>query len=212
MSSNLTPTAKILGYNLKVNNKKYGTIIFDFFGVISSEVAPVWLRRYFSEKDIVELRKTYIEPADRGDISENQLFDVLSKISSLPPERIRDEWLALAIVRVDMVEFIKKLSGKYKLAILSDTPSLFFREIISENKLEKLFDKIIVSSEIHATKENLDTYKIVLKELDALPKETIFIDDNPANVGRARSLGIEGLVFSNQPKLEKDLSSMGISA
>ena len=31
-------------------------IVFDFFGVISSEIAPVWLRKYFNEEDAKRIK------------------------------------------------------------------------------------------------------------------------------------------------------------
>lgn len=190
---------------------KYKAIVFDFFGVISSEVAPIWLEKYFSGEDITELREKYIKPTDRGDISENQFFDVLSSMVSTPSKEIRREWLELVVINASILELIKKLRSKYKLAILSDTPSPFFWEIISQNKLEGLFDKVIVSSEIRMTKADVEIYKLILEDLGILPKEAIFIDDNPANVERARSLGIKGFVFTSEIKLKTDLSSLGIT-
>lgn len=34
-------------------------IIFDFFGVISSEVFPIWAKKYFSPTEIKTIRKRY---------------------------------------------------------------------------------------------------------------------------------------------------------
>ena len=193
-----------------MEQEKYKAVIFDFFGVISSEVAPVWFKEYLPEEDMAELRKRYLEPSDIGEMSAEELFDQLSKLVPLSPQEIRDQWLALTVIRNDMIDLIKKLSGKYKLAILSDTQSSLFREIIAINKLEDLFNNIFVSSEIRMTKADTRIYQLALKELGVRAEESIFTDDKPANVERARSLGITGFVFTDRPTLENDIKKEGL--
>ncbi len=194
-----------------MENAKYKAIIFDFFGVISSEVAPRWFKKHLPQEDLLELRKKYLQPADRGEISTEQLFSQLSKLVPITPENIRQEWLELAVIGNDMIEIVRKLKDHYKLAILSDSQSSFFREIIKTHDLEHLFNTIIVSSEINMTKANIETFTFALNTLGVKPEETIFTDDNAANVARAQSLGITGLVFSDQAQLKSDLSKLGIS-
>ena len=116
----------------------------------------------------------------------------------------------LAHIDQSVVNFIKQLIGKYKLAILSDAPSPFIREIIATNQLEKFFDTIIVSSEVHMTKADQGIFRLVLDDLQTLAAETIMIDDNPENIKIAESLGIKGFLFTDLPKLEKGLSDVGI--
>ena len=193
-----------------MEQEKYKAVIFDFFGVISSEVAPVWFKEYLPREDMAELRKTYLEPSDIGEMSAEELFDQLSKLVPLSPQEIRRQWLALTVVRHDMIDLIKKLSGRYKLAILSDTQSSLFREIIAINKLEGLFDNIFVSSEIRMTKADIKIYQLALKELGVRAEESIFTDDKAANVERARSLGIKGFVFTDRPTLENDIKKEGL--
>ncbi len=41
-------------------------------------------------------------------------------------------------------------------------------------------------------------------------EETIFIDDNPENIKRAKQSGIEGILFKNARDLEEELVEKGI--
>ena len=194
-----------------MENSKYKAIVFDFFGVLSSEVAFAWLSKHFSGEKMAELRKVYIVPIDKGDLPEKEWFDALGKLLSVSSKQVRDEWLGLATIDQDMIALVRRLKGSYKLAILSDAPSPFFREVIAKDKLENLFDEIIVSSEVHMTKESPGSYRFVLDKLSISPEDAIFIDDNPANVDRALSLGMKGIIFSGRAKLESDLSDLGVT-
>lgn len=189
---------------------KYKAIIFDFFGVISSEVEPVWSKKYLTEKDIPGFKNKYMIPADAGEISDKEYFEGLSKLTSIPPEKIRKDWLDLAVINNGVVELIKTLGDNYKLAILSDSPAPFIREIILKNKLEDLFDKIIVSSEVKLTKRDDAIFELALKELDVTAEEAVFIDDRPENAERAKSLGMEAFIFTDEAKLKNELSAIGI--
>ncbi len=189
---------------------KYQAIIFDCFGVIFSEVAPVWLRKHVSEEEFLKWKEQYFGPVDRGDMSEEEYFETLGKAFSMSAKVVRDEWLALAVPRPEMIALSIRLKEKYKLAVLSDTPAPFFREIISEHQLENLFDKLLISSELHMTKADSKIFTLAAHELGVSPAETIFIDDNQGNVERARSIGIMGLVFTDYHNLEKDLTALGI--
>lgn len=189
---------------------KYKAIIFDFFGVISSEVEPFWSKKHLTEKDVIELKSKYLIPVDTGKISEEEFFVALGRLSSISPEEIRRDWLDLAIINKSVVELIRALAENHKLAILSDAPALFIREIVTKNKLENLFDKIIVSSEVGLTKRDKAIFELALKELDVASNETVFVDDRSENIARAKSLGMEGFVFTDEAKLKKDLSNIGV--
>jgi hypothetical protein len=44
-------------------------LIFDFFGVACSEVAPYWLAKYLPAAEAVTVKATIVGAADRGALS-----------------------------------------------------------------------------------------------------------------------------------------------
>lgn len=188
----------------------FKAIIFDYFGTLSSEVAPVWLKNHFSQDKISELRRDYLALVDRGDMDENKMFADIGKMSEIPPEKMREEWLSTALLHPDMLNLVKELRGRYKLAILSDTASAFFRDVLRADGISNLFDAIIVSSEIHMTKADDGSYETVLELLDVPAEQAIMVDDNPANIARAKKLGITGFIFTNYETLRTDLAGVGV--
>lgn len=81
---------------------------------------------------------------------------------------------------VDALKIIPKLKAKYKLAIVSDEwPSL--RDVYENKDLYNYFDSFIISSVLGITKPNEKMYLKALEELNILPEEAVFIDDNIIN-------------------------------
>lgn len=193
----------------------YKGIIFDFFGVISSEVAPFWLIKYFPQEQVSELKEKYVSPADRGDISYEQFIDRLAKTTVLSPEVIKKEWSDLVVIDEEVVAFIKKIKNIYKVGLLSDAPSEFLRGILRVHNLENLFDEIVISSEVNTTKKNKEIYSLILKKMGLDATEVMFVDDNINNIKLAEQLGIRSykyesttdlphLVNELDPNLKKD--------
>jgi len=54
------------------------------------------------------------------------------------------------------------------------------------------------------------TFEILRARFGLDPVPTVFIDDLPANVEAARSLGFLGLVFTDAPRLRGDLRDLGL--
>ena len=61
-------------------------IVFDFFGVISSEVAPFIFGEVFSDEEAKRLKEEYMQPADRGDVTEREMYENLARLFSRTPE------------------------------------------------------------------------------------------------------------------------------
>ena len=191
---------------------QYKTIMFDFFGVISSEIAPHWFEKHFSKIDAATLKEKYARPADSEEISEIEYFAQLAKLVSEKPEDIRNEWMSMVSINLNLVDYIKALRRNFQIVLCSNAPSPFLREILEKNTLSILFDTIIISSEIHAIKPEPDFFRLVLDRCAIKPEESVFIDDNNNNVIGAESIGIKGFVFSSLAQLKDSLESLEIKS
>lgn len=175
----------------------YKAVIFDFFGVISSEVAPFWFAQYFTAEEALKLKDEYVNPADRGDISEDELFLRLGQLVSLEPKTIREDWLNKVHIDRKVIEFIRNLKDAFPIALCSNSPSPFLREILLRNHLNELFDVEVISSEIRHKKPSAEIFLYTLEKLGCKAKEAIFIDDNIDYITAARSLGITAVHYTD---------------
>ena len=66
------------------------------------------------------------------------------------------------------------------------------------------------SAELHATKAEPAAYAAVLARLGVEPSAIFFIDDTPANVTMARSLGWDAVVFTANDPLIAELGARGL--
>ena len=184
----------------------YKTIIFDFFGVICSEIAPFWLARYLSPAEAVRVKSTIVQAADRGALSQEELFSALAEITQVPPSQIEQEWLSYVVIDDGVVNLIRKLSPKYRIGLLTNAPAPFVRGILERHRLNSLFESIVVSSENGCAKPDRMIYDLMLSSLSASASEALMIDDNPENISGAIAAGIGGLLFQSAGQLEAELA------
>lgn len=180
-------------------------IIFDFFGVISSEVFPVWAKKYFSETEIKIIRKEIIEKGDKGIIKEQEIFKQLSEIVGKNSEDILNEWLEIAVINNEMITLIKNLRKKYQIALLSNAIGEFLNRILDRIDTAQLFDFIVISSEANIIKPDKKIFELLLSKMNIQANNSIFIDDNIINVEAARSIGIEAILFEDVQQLKEML-------
>ena len=74
----------------------------------------------------------------------------------------------------------------------------------------ELFDGIVVSGEIGLIKPNPAIYRQLLDRYGLDASACIFIDDLPANVEAARSIGMRGIRFSSAGLLRRELRAAGL--
>jgi HAD superfamily hydrolase (TIGR01509 family) len=186
-------------------------ILFDFFGVICSEVAKPWFEKYGSGMTYQEFRDSHVYPYDAGKISDVDTWSALARISDQTEEEVKKQWVALAVIDMALLDYVKKLSSTHKIALVTNAGAGFFWSILDANHIRELFPIIVVSSEEKIVKPDPRIYQIALMKMELLPEEVLFIDDRKTNLEGARSLGIQTLEFSTLSQLRQDLSQFDIS-
>ena len=179
-------------------------IIFDFFGVISTEVYPVWAKRYFSEDEKLAVRNEIINKGDKGELSEKEVFFRLSKIVNEESNKILNDWLEIAVINQELVDFIIELKKKYKVILLSNATGEFLHRILERIDVKAMFDMMIISSEVKMVKPDKEIFEYALRQMNIDAEKAIFIDDNIKNIKGAALAGIDGFVYKdlNALKLE----------
>ncbi|WP_170145657.1 HAD family hydrolase [Rhodoplanes elegans] len=181
---------------------RYEAVVFDCFGVLCPDVGHQWLAQTFPEAEAAEIVRTLFVAADHGRISQETLFAELGKRSHRPPALVELDWIGLLTIHADVVALVQRLRPSRKLGLLTNAPSAFVREMLRNHKLEKLFDSIVVSSEIGHAKPDAQAFRAILAALCAEPHQAVMIDDNPRNVAAAEGIGMDGLLFRSAGELE----------
>lgn len=105
----------------------------------------------------------------------------------------------------ELVVYAQQLrTDGYPVALLSnDSPAL--REKLQILGIANLFDPLIISAEIGVMKPNPQAYQSVLEKLGMPAEQTIFVDDMPANIAGAATLGIHALQYTTTNALKTAL-------
>lgn len=198
-----------------ISNSTYKTIIFDFFGVISSRVMQTWFVDNFGDSQKTkEEFEHYALLQDLGKMSQQEVYEKLAQSTGKSTETISDEMDPYLTLNHHLIEYINRIKGKgYKIAILSNASNDFFEDKIYPKYpwLKDLFEEIIISSNVELVKPGKEIYDLALNKLKTKAEETIFIDDSLVNVSGAEKVGIKSLLFTDLEKLIKDLSELGVS-
>jgi HAD superfamily hydrolase (TIGR01509 family) len=106
------------------------------------------------------------------------------------------------------------LKGRYKLAVLSNASRTEeeMKEMFQHNYglPEDLFDTIVTSTTVRATKPDPTIFIEVLRRLDVRPQEAIFTDDMSSFTAAASELGIHSHTFTTPSRFLIYLRDVGV--
>ncbi|MCS7052940.1 MAG: HAD family phosphatase [Ignavibacterium sp.] len=149
---------------------------------------------------------------ERGKISEQDFIDLMLNWldNKLTASEFCEGWSNIFSVNEKVVSLLPKLKEKYKLYLLSNTNSIHRKYGYNHYEFLREFDKIFLSYEIGYVKPEIEIYKAVEKYSGLPADRLIFIDDIPDYVNAAKSLGWDGINFTNYENLMEELKIRNI--
>ena len=185
-------------------------IFFDFFGVISTEVSPFWFEKHFAPDEAARLKEEYMIPADLGELSEDEVFSALSRLSGEPEDSIRQDFRSRVSIKKDTVALIESLKEKYPIVLVSNAMKGWLKNLLVKEDLLRLFDHVIISGEIGLIKPERPIFDAALAAVGVEPSEAVFLDDSERNVKGACAVGINGILFTTACEARERLFSLGV--
>ena len=135
-----------------------------------------------------------------GKISSKQIWDNISqKISLTGIEliKLKEDYFAGDQLNTQLYNFIKEIRNNYQVVIASNGWDEVRSVYTDKYYLDRITDKMIISSEIGMAKPDKEFYEYALDLLKAKPEEVIFIDDSIENIATAEELGFNTILFSD---------------
>jgi len=191
-----------------VLDSRIKNIIFDLGGVILNLSVDSTLRKFAEHSNlpvdkVIEIYHSRPEflAYEKGEISNDEFRTALREIFSITTlDTQMDEcWNAmLGDIPKERIDLLRELKSKYRTYLLSNTNAIHldcFTGIVKKQhgieSLDPLFHKAYYSHLMKMRKPDPQIYEYVLKENGLKANETIFLDDNVANLKGAASVGIE---------------------
>ena len=189
-------------------DSKIKNIIFDLGGVIINlsvestlkEIAQ--LSGYPADK-VLHIYHSSPEflAYEKGEITNSQFRESLRALFGVNSDDPAIDlcWNAmLGDIPIERIELLKELKGKYRTFLLSNTNAIHldcFTGIVKKahglESLDPLFHRTYYSHLMGMRKPDAEIYEHVLNENGVKAEETIFLDDNLANLKGAASVGIQ---------------------
>lgn len=104
----------------------------------------------------------------------------------------------------EVVGLIRRLHGRCRLAVLSNSPPGLSRRLEQWGILD-CFDAVFCSGEEGVAKPDPRAYLVPLERLGVEPAQAVFIDDEAVNVDQARRLGLRAVLFTGFDSLLEEL-------
>jgi glucose-1-phosphatase len=95
----------------------------------------------------------------------------------------------------------ERVGGRCRLGLLSNTDPIHVAHFEANYSFVRYFPARVYSCRVGSSKPAPAIYHRALREVEATPEETLFIDDMPENVRAAASLGINAFHFTSAEEL-----------
>lgn len=152
------------------------------------------------------------EKLETGKISETDFYSAIRKRTRtiITDIEIDNAWNALILsFRTDSLDYLEKITGKYKLYLLSNTNSIhvkYFKQLFTKETgkplLDAHFTKAWYSNEVGLRKPEAQIFEFVLQAENMVAAETLFIDDTYSNIETAQKMGFKTHHLLPEEKIE----------
>ena len=176
-------------------------VIFDCFGVlVSTDFALIRSDYKQFNSEIFNCQ----HKADLGELSKADFFTKLSEITGLTLKQIIDKYWNNNKPNMELLNLAKDLKNKYnfKICMLSNVNRGLMDDILPILEDQKIFDELIISSDLHLAKPDPKIFELTAKKLDLKTKECLMVDDIKENIDSAINVGMSGIIFKSNEQFQ----------
>ncbi len=143
---------------------------------------------------------------ESGAITAQEFCRELSREAGRPVTfaQAQQAWLAfLTALPPYRLDYLLQLRNTYKVYLLSNTNPFIMdwarspRLSVRGRALDVYFDKLFISYELRCVKPDRAIFERLVAGAPLLPRESLFVDDSPANIQAGREMGFRTLLVQN---------------
>ena len=181
--------------------------IFDFFGVLSWEIANRFCFNHFNKDSALKIKDDYFAKADIGERTFEDIMQQMAKDLNINYNDILQEFKNYGVINSELFEYILKIKNNNKnhVALLSNAPKDLHKLLYPQIDLNKYFEKIFISGQQGFSKPNIKIYELCVKSFNMDFEEIFMIDDSEKNLKNLDKLNIKSILFTTNEELFKIL-------
>lgn len=185
----------------------YRNLIFDLGGVIinleTNRTVQAFAQLAGQLPDALRplMAEPFFNEYEKGNLTDEQFrAHVRSALSlSCSDEAIDRAWNAMLLdIPTAKIRLLQQLAGSHRLFLLSNTNPIHFAcfnaqvaKLTGHESLAPYFERTYYSHQLNMRKPDEEIYKHVLTDAGLTAAETLFLDDNEANLAGAKRVGIQ---------------------
>ncbi|MFH0949386.1 MAG: HAD-IA family hydrolase [Candidatus Aenigmatarchaeota archaeon] len=139
----------------------------------------------------------------------NYVSDKLN-ISEKQTKQIRRAWYSFATPQNGMVNLVRRLKKKYKIAVLSSITMEWIEFLEKKYKISNRFHDHHYSCDHRIDKPDARFFESAMRKMKAKPENCIVIDDNKTFIDAVKKIGAKTILFKNAKQLELELKKIGV--
>ena len=173
-------------------------IVLDMYGVIVKQTGDdfvPYVQQTFPCLSAEEIYASWFK-ANIGEISSLEVWKSIGFQGDL--ERIEMEYLDTIELSDGFIDFVEKVTGKYKLAIISNDSIRWSSYLRNKFYINRYFDVISISDELKIKKPDERIFIYTMEKLGINAEECFYFDDRRSNLNTARKLGMRPVLFNSR--------------
>jgi len=200
-------------------NKKYSVIVFDLGNTLIRFDHNISARKIANlfHLDSKKIYDTFFDSEitrafEKGEISPKEFHKRASDLLGvkMPYRDFVAIWNDIFWEDEKICELARTLKKSYRLFLLSNVNRLHFEHIEKKFGIIKIFDEIILSYLVGATKPDKLIFEDVIRRAGGDRTKLLYIDDREDLIKEAMALGIDSIRFESTEKLKETMAQKGL--
>ena len=173
-------------------------IVLDMYGVIVKQTGDdfvPYVQQTFPNLSAEEIYTPWLK-ADSGEMTSLEVWEALGFQGDL--EKIEKEYLDTIELSDGFIDFIEKVKGKYKLAIISNDSGRWSKYLREKFDINKYFDVISISGDLKIQKPDERIFLLTTTKLGVNAEDCIYVDDRTGNLKAAKKVGMKPILLNSR--------------
>jgi len=181
-------------------------IIFDCFGVLTGDHWKEFVASLPVEQadEARALNRAY----DANILSNDEFLTAIESLTGKRSEYVQGLLDKELSKNSDLLNYIKSVRSNYKIGMLSNIASDWITEEFLSQDEQNLFDAMVFSYEIGASKPDVRAYRAVCERLGVGYSDCVFVDDSEGYCLAARELGMRAIWYKDFEQMKAELEEI----
>ena len=197
---------------------KIKNVVFDLGGVLIDWDPRHYFKKYFADTEEMEyFLREICSPGWNTQMDAGKPFEEgVRELQAEHPEyseaieHFWKHWADMLGGPIDeSVKLLKELKAEdYRVFALTNWSAETFPVALERYDFLKLFEGIVVSGKVKVAKPDKKIFQYLLNTYEIDARETVFIDDNKANIATASSLGFHAFLFDTAANVQSEIAKL----